>query len=436
MEVKKTEKDDGTIIEELTEEQQQAVKLAEDLQKLPNCLGVSEKPKKRIKKDKKTSEEVARVWVTKKVPKAQLAKKDLIPEKVELQGKKLKTDVIDIGEVVRLDLLEAEDLAEMQESEDKRKKHRPARPGDSVCNITGTAGTPGGVVKRIGSKTNYAATNTHVACQNIVDDLSDQDRRNTQPGPYDLPSGESKEDYLWSDVAYAVIMPKGQPAFNDFALLRPYKQEDLQLKRPTGLMPTAVIQFQEDDEVEKPPGRTMGRREGVIVDTDAIIAVGYGSEGSRTHRRCIVATAISAGGESGNWVYLKGTRKLGAYLFAGSQTHTIMHDMANACYTTSCEVVLDTDEPTPGAKKIELNVTLEKGEDDEHFSLYGVVSDSEGQPIESVNIVVKQEGLEDYSSTDSDGKYFVDMIPTGKATLAKFSKEGYKTKVEDLGVIE
>jgi hypothetical protein len=406
-------KSDGTIIQ--TDEQVEAVN--ESLLKYPNYVGYCDGCPKIKDGEEVPGTKVRRIFVRRKLPKERLTTEQMIPE----LHAGIETDVVEIGDVVA--------------ESDPKDHYRPIPMGVSMGNIKITAGTAGGLVKKDGKI--MVATNTHVACESVTRDLGmpgepgSQDRRNCQPGPID--DGNLR---VFGDVRYAFIMPPGQPAFNDFAIVEPYKVEDVIAETLNGkVVPDGMAMVEIGDTVYK-EGRTTGYTEGQVTAIGANVNVGY-SEGTILHKNCIITTDMSAGGDSGSWVYKKGTKKVTMYLFAGSSVATVHHPIQDACSAMSCQVY--TEESPVNPDEIEHNVILEREDNGSSFRLFGVVEEEKAggrAAVPDVDIILCTDDKEWLGSTNSDGFYEFVEIPYGNTYTINFGKDGYKLKTDELGLIE
>lgn len=400
--MKTKQKQDGTIIQ--TEEDL----LMEKLVKYPNVIGYATDIGK-ITAGENTGEPCLTVFVTKKLEKTQLKSKNIVPESIDDK----KTDVVEIGTVTA-----PPTYSMMPEATDiRKKKHRPFKMGISISNITVSAGTPGGVVLLNGKK--HAATNTHVGCESIRKDLKDQERANCQPGTYD---GGSNDD-IFGAVRKAIIMPTGQPAFNDFCIIEPDDEDDIDPDIYEIGIPTGVCTVKIGDQVQK-SGRTTGLTSGKVTSLSATILVSYG-EGTVTHKACILVTDMSDGGDSGSWM-LKGTEVWG-YLFAGSDTTTVCHEIQNATSATGCSVYTEQNtEPD-----FLLVFELEK-ESDGNYTLTGrAIDKKEKYPLAGATISIGTKS----SVTSGNGECKIEDLQEG-AYIAACTMEGYKTKIMEIYIDE
>ena len=449
-----TTKDDGTVIQSEVSDNTIAKllssldgKKAQDelhqtLKKYPNYLGYTHTHSP-VKVGIKKSEKVITIYVSKKKALSELMSNDVLPE--QING--VKTQVIQIGEVIGPRPIPPKGKgmkASTVSLADYTKRYRPIPNGVSIGNITITAGTVGGLVTCSG--VNCLMTNTHVACQTIGADLGTQERRCAQPGPYD---DSNYTPNIMGSTYKAIIMPAGQPAYNDLAIIRLDDQAGATGKTlDKGIMPTAVGTLAVGDRLWK-EGRTTGFTFGTVVSIGSTITVGYGNDGSRDHRLCIVTTAMSAGGDSGSWVYKKvspgdtitdADRVLVAYLFAGSSSNTILHDINNGLSALGATPVFDT-APVPPTKDIQVDAILTAvNPGGDTFRVFGTVADSKGAFIPGCVVTVTASSGVTASTktatTDNMGNYSIDGLPynQGYSFKVDFTAAGYNPYSYVIGV--
>ena len=436
MKIKNQTKDDGTIIQV---EENSTDSLNTNLLGYSNYVGYAEDIGN-IKCGKKTGEDAITIFVSKKLPTKQLADSEILPKKIN----GIQTDVLEIGEVFAGG---GPPIAtDAQGLEDYKKKYRPIPMGVSHGNITITAGTTGGIVLIDGIKT--IATNTHVACENIRDDLSDQELKCCQQGAYD--GGHTINDY-YGRTLKAIVMPEGQPAFNDFAVVMPDTPSDVLPETLTHhVTPTGTTKIAVNDKVWK-EGRTTGYTIGEILSLNATINVNYGGDGVVLHKYCILSTDMSAGGDSGSWVYKMNTpgdsitdedKDVTLYLFAGSSTHTVHHDIHNAVSAVGGTIYTEepVDPPTPPVNEIEVNVELTPEGEAETFRVFGsVVTTTDKSPIHGCIVTVAgvngNDTVTKTTMTDVKGKYNAVDCPVGYEYEVYYEATGYDVLIVALGDI-
>jgi len=435
MKIQTVEKDDGTIIQEGKDV------ILEKLQKAyPNVVGYA-KDMGNIKDGKPTGEEAFTVLVEKKLPKAQLQENEIIPE--EYEG--MKTDVFEANAFIAprpIPDVEAQGLA------DYKKTYDVPPMGVSWANTSITAATGGGPVVLNGQL--CLACNTHGACESVRLDLSDQNRNNTQAGPYD--GGTGNRGY----TAKAIIMPEGKVAFNDFAIVRPINGTKLDPATLTKrVIPRGATTIAVGDRVWK-EGRTTGFTMATVLSLDATVSVSYGSDGYVTHVACILVTDFSDGGDSGSWIYKKVSpgdeitdedKFVVAYLFAGSNTHTVCHEIQNAISATGVAIYTEQEPgPGPAPKEVEVNFTVVR-EGNGDFRIFGkvmeVLENGTASPVEGATMAVSQTqnqgavaAVDKTDITDANGEYSIGGCLYGFETVVSFEKEGYLTEEKNIGVIQ
>jgi hypothetical protein len=326
-------------------------KLYERIKDKENVIGYSGRLQPRLRKGQVIPEEKCfRVYVTRKLPLAQLRAEDVVPSVID----GIPTDLVEIGEVKAL-----------SGSVDRTGFFRPLVMGISVSGGNVTAGTLSIPFKD--SKGNvYLSSNAHV----LVDNPSQPSDHITnkvikQPGNYDIAShGWNTSDpkyvvgeYFWHQQVYPIggnsgcsIAKVWSGIYNtlaralgrrtrlisilevankiDFALFKPsveYKLEVLELditgKKFVGLLfagsdystiickasnivetgYTPVIEYSDvkvNDIIFK-SGRTTGTTKGTVLDDSGNVTVNYG-DFNAWFEDIIIATAMSQPGDSGS----------------------------------------------------------------------------------------------------------------------------------------
>ena len=274
---------------------------------------------------RETDEPAVIVFVERKLPEAQLKRRDIVPKALD----EAKTDVIETGK------LKAQAAAAPRARTDR---WRPAPGGVSLGHYRITAGTLGGVVRRGGRR--FILSNNHV--------LADSNRARSgdpilQPGPAD---GGTRDDtiatletfvplrfdapdrgflaFLRRLATMLGVRPAAKAPANlvDAAIARPVRDDAvddavLGLDRPGGVRDAEV-----GDAVRK-SGRTTGLTEGRVLATDATVEIEYDADVA-TFADQVVAGPMSQGGDSGSLVVDRDGRVVGL-LFAGSSTSTVFN---------------------------------------------------------------------------------------------------------------
>lgn len=298
----------------------------------------------KIKGGKRTAELVIVCSVAKKLPLAQIAEKDLVPQ--SLDG--VSTDVIEVGTIRALATLPTE-------------KWRPAPGGVSIGHRDITAGTLGCVVRKDGRA--YILSNNHVLANSNAGQVGDPI---LQPGPYD--GGRLETDAIatlaefvpitfigfeppsdckfatavlaalnagcraiGSRTRYRAVRPAAasQAVENlvDAALARPMAEMDLKDDQ-LGVGPIIGVGNAQIGTKLVKSGRTTGVTRDEVLQVDVTTQVQYGPGQVAVFADQIMAGPMSQGGDSGSAVLDEDNRFVGL-LFAGSDQVTIMNRSAN-----------------------------------------------------------------------------------------------------------
>lgn len=326
-EIESKEKRDGTIIQWTTEDKDE--KFDKIILTYPNVVGWDRGLK--IKKGKLTDAIAFRVFVEKKLPLKELRNKAIIPQTID----NLPTDVIETGEF-RIPPIKKEGSLQALRGEDERKsRRRPFKGGVSMGNITGPTGSCGNIFLQDGKYVIH--TNVHVGSEDPRLGLSQQSTRNCQPGPHD---GDIQEDDM-GDMTRMILLEEDYPAFNDSCIVSPDNPEDVS-PEVLGLgVPEGVCTVSVGDEVRK-SGRTTSVTQGTVLSTNATVRVNYGGY-YITHKRCILVSDMSDGGDSGSTMWK--LKDIWGYLFAGSNTHTVCHNIQNIMSVYNLSLPVEEEEP-------------------------------------------------------------------------------------------
>ncbi len=287
----------------------------------PNVVGVG--VGKKIVKGRVTDEPAVVVFVERKLPEAQLRKRDVIPKVVE----DVKTDVVETGRLKALGTVTVQRA--------RTDKWRPAPGGVSLGHYRITAGTLGGLVRRNGEA--FVLSNNHVLADSNAGKVGDPI---LQPGPAD---GGTRADAIAELEAFVEIRfdPGGglrgalrrlaerlgiraaaAPNLADAAIARPLRA-DLVADSVLGLERVPGMAEVEVGATVQKSGRTTGVTEGRVLATDSTVQIDYEGK-TATFGDQIVAGPISQGGDSGSLVLDAGGRAAGL-LFAGSDSTTIVN---------------------------------------------------------------------------------------------------------------
>ena len=281
---------------------------------------------------RQTNEPCVVVFVERKVPKPNLGRKDLIPDRIET----MKTDVVETGRIVALqsrtvktDAVETGRIVALQS---RTGRIRPAPGGVSIGHFRITAGTLGAVVRRGGTR--VILSNNHVLAN------SNDGRRGDailQPGPVDGGTSADQiatlEDFVrisfdgFLDLLlglFGIVRPPRNVV--DAAVARPLRDSDVS-DEILGIGPVSGMAPATIDMAVRKSGRTTGLTQGRVTAIAATVRVSYGLTRTARFRDQIVATALSQGGDSRSLVVDVSNRAVGL-LFAGSSNTTILNPIS------------------------------------------------------------------------------------------------------------
>lgn len=281
-----------------------------ELLKKKHVVGYSNKPKKRIRKGVKVDEDVLRVYVDKKVPLNELKKEDVIPRELEVEGKKIRTDVVEVGRFKALAVYTS--------------KYRPVPSGVSTGradnNATGTVGWF--LVDANGDI--YVMSNNHVWCKDNTGSPGDP---LIQPGLAD--GGNPDTDVFAYLTDYIPIDFSGNPNTVDLAFAK-VSTEDVMKNVVVSIADFGgvygSISSPSLNDIVAKIGRTTGYTEGTVTDDSATINIEYnGQTALFTDVFIVEGTSIVGAGDSGSPVIKTSgdTRQFCGMLFAGNDNGTM-----------------------------------------------------------------------------------------------------------------
>ena len=278
--------------------------------------------------------------VEKKLPKAQISSKDLVPQQVD----GVTTDVIETGRIRALN--------------SHLQRHRPAPGGVSIGHRDITAGTLGCIVKKNGQR--VILSNNHVLANSNAAQIGDAI---LQPGPHD--GGKFPDDHIANLLEFIPIsmsggidLPSDCPIGNRFAsVLNLFaaamgsrtRLQTVRIQAGDNLVDAAIAGPLNDADVSddildigaiagmkqgllgmsiQKSGRTTQYTTGTIDQIDVTVDVQYGAGQIARFTDQILAGPMSQGGDSGSAV-LDNDKNLVGLLFAGSDTTTIINRMEN-----------------------------------------------------------------------------------------------------------
>ena len=299
--------------------------------------------------------------VTKKVSKSEIKDKDIIPKVID----GMSTDVIEVGEVKALGLVESTPL---EDKVDRKTKIRPCPMGTSGGHHKITAGTNGELL--LIDDDYCIGTNNHVAAMSNDAQLGDA---YLQPGPHD--GGKNPDDVIGYLYKYEPINFVGIPSdcsvakvvtgvCNLFAkvLGRKTRLNAVYSNNVVNLVDAAAVLVANDknvlskildiglpkgskkasiDMLVQKSGRTTEfTLNGPITAVDATINVSYGAGKTALFENQILISqpGFSAGGDSGSLVLDMDSYAVGK-LFAGSDQVTIANHIDDYLNALDAELV-------------------------------------------------------------------------------------------------
>lgn len=323
-----------------------------ELMKLDNVVGAG--LGKKISRDPvtgvvvKSTETCITVLVSRKLPKEALDLKQMIPRRFGYGGVRLRTDVIEVGEIRAIRPIPMNVAADS--GLDPTKKYRPAIPGTSIGHYKITAGTFGAVVIDEETEEECIMSNNHVLANS--NDAEEHDPI-YQPGPHDggdaddligfldrfvpilfstdtptcpIATGIAKAlNFLARAVgaSHRLNVEKQQEAYNyvDAAIARPTTDSLITSEIMNIGIPQGVREAQLGDAVKK-MGRTTGYTEDTLNIVGLTVQVAYGEGKVATFRGQNGSGSMSAGGDSGSLILDADNNAVGL-LYAGSDQMTI-----------------------------------------------------------------------------------------------------------------
>lgn len=293
----------------------------------------------KVTKEKKTPELSVVCSVTKKLPAAQLTKKNLVPQTID----NIPTDVIETGPIRAFPA--------------RTDRWRPAPGGVSIGHRDITAGTLGCLVKKDGQIA--ILSNNHVLANSNNAAIGDPI---LQPGPID--GGRWPEDRIadlqeFVPIVFQESEPPGECGIAsliasilsgiargfgsrsriksvtlqddenlvDAAIARPVDNNDVTPEILDIGIPQGLAQGELGMAIKK-SGRTTELTNGIILQVDVTVDVQYGAGKIARFTDQLMAGPISQGGDSGSAV-LNNANNLVGLLFAGSDVTTIINRIEN-----------------------------------------------------------------------------------------------------------
>lgn len=287
--------------------------LRDDLESRANVVGTATGPKR--VDDRRTDEECVIVLVTRKLPDTQLTDADRIPRTVEIDGRPVKTDVQEVGDV------RPQATATPGRGPPNRKRRwRPAPAGVSLGHPATTAGTMGSPALETEDGQTVVLSNAHVAAP-ITDAEPGDDVY--QPGPAD---GGTTEDRIGTLLEASEIKADASNTV-DSALVE--VDQSVVTDDVLGVGPFAGFTTVDRDATYTKSGRTTGVTTGDLRGRDARIRVRGYYESPVVFTGVDVFGPMSAAGDSGSLIGIVDDGFYGTnLLFAGSDRATMAVPMA------------------------------------------------------------------------------------------------------------
>ncbi len=292
-----------------------------------------------------TDEPCVIVSVTKKLPKAQLAAEDIVPQKLD----EVPTDVVEIGVVRAL--------------QGHQGKWRPAPGGVSVGHVDITAGTIGCLVSR--GDDIFILSNNHVLANSNKGQIGDAI---LQPGRYDggtladqiatllefvpIDFGQLPAECPWAKSTEAVLNALAQAVGSSHRMMAVRQtagvnQVDAALGKPLSPdlvtkeileigVPKGVKEVELGMAIQK-SGRTTGLTHDSVIQIDVTVQVSYDGQ-IATFTGQFAAGPMSKGGDSGSAVLTEDGYVVGL-LFAGSDSVTFMNPIQAVLSALNVQVV-------------------------------------------------------------------------------------------------
>jgi hypothetical protein len=301
------------------------------------------------------------ITVSKKLPKSELSKQEIIPHKIG----EVSTDVIETGEIKALG---------------RKDTELPLMMGDSGGHVDITAGTFGFLAKKLNDIKVYCVSNNHVFANVNKGKKGDPILK---PGAYD--GGTISNSVGVLDKFIPIVFSEGEPScpisnmivswlnvlastigskvtfsytsnkitsnsFNivDCALSQLFDNTEEKLRFVSSVRDLGRIvnttSFQIGDEVWK-SGRTTGVTSGIVKGVDYVTKVnmGDGKMAIFEDQYIIGTPGFSAGGDSGSSIHKKSGSDLllGGLLFAGSGSVTIGNKISNVLEKLGVVPIMD-----------------------------------------------------------------------------------------------
>ncbi|REL27204.1 hypothetical protein DXX93_11920 [Thalassotalea euphylliae] len=258
-------------------------------------------------KSKTTEDLCIKVFVQKKLRKAELDDADMVPK--TLGG--IKTDVVPIGEI---------------KAQAYTARLRPAQPGYSIGHFRITAGTFGCMVRDTCYPCRYyILSNNHVLANSNAAKAGDAI---LQPGRID--GGNNPADRIARLSRFVPIRFGSLQKYNlvDAAIAQPLDQRNVFASIKNLGIPKGTEEATIGMPVIK-TGRTTQTTTGSVSAVNVTVAVNFGSAGVAYFKNQFMTPDMSNPGDSGSVLLSRKGKKVVGLLFAGSSQVTIFNNIHN-----------------------------------------------------------------------------------------------------------
>ncbi len=280
----------------------------QSLLSLPNVVGVG--VGRKSVSGFETSEPCLVVLVSRKLPAADLAEPDRVPELVE----HCKTDVIEVGELVATEPIGPK-MAPL------RDRVRPAQGGFSIGRRGAGAGSIAGAVIDVESAPGTSRKYYLLGSNSALAALNEGQVGDSILQPSDEDGGQAPEDELGKLARFVPLHFDGTPNFVDAAVAE-VRFTDLDrgvfwIGNPQDRCPRVRI-----GQALQKTGRATHYTTGVVRAVHVTLNVSYGARGARFCKQ-IMTSPLATAGDSGSLVFDASRRAVGLTLAASKLATTV-----------------------------------------------------------------------------------------------------------------